>query len=90
MGPLNRVCVFSTNNVDHRIVHSVSQVLRLLLTGQWPIMILYQAYLIFSSLPSSFQKYCVLRRFFPYSVLFSTEISKTFNKVKLKWRTLRA
>ena len=34
MGPLNRVRVFSTNNVDQRIVHSVSQVLSLLLTGQ--------------------------------------------------------
>ena len=41
MCPLNRVRVFSTNNVDHRIVHSVSQVLSLLLTGQWAIMILY-------------------------------------------------
>ena len=41
MGPLNRVPVFSTNNVDHRIVHSVSQVLSLLLNGQWAIMILY-------------------------------------------------
>ena len=41
MGPLNRVRVFSTNNVDHRIVHSVSQVLSLLLTGHWAIMILY-------------------------------------------------
>ena len=90
MRPLNRERVFVTSNVDHRIVHSVSHVLSLLLKGQWAIVILYQAYLIFLSLPSSFQKYCVLRRFFPYPVLFSIEISKTFNKVKLEWHTSRA